>query len=37
MASGRLLPQGAVVIGGAPRSDLLNELGMAMANGQFNG
>jgi hypothetical protein len=37
VAAGRVLPQGAVVIGGAPRSDLLNELGMAMANGQFNG
>jgi len=34
-ATGRVLPQGAVVIGGAPRADLLNQLGMAMANGQF--
>lgn len=36
VAAGRVLPQGAVVIGGAPRTDLLNELGMAMANGQFS-
>lgn len=36
MAAGRILPQGAVVIGGVPRTDLLNELGMAMANGQFS-
>lgn len=35
VATGRVLPQGAVVIGGAPRADLLNQLGMAMANGQF--
>jgi hypothetical protein len=34
-AAGRILPQGAVVIGGVPRTDLLNELGMAMSNGQF--
>lgn len=34
-ATGRVLPQGAVVIGGVPRQDLLNQLGMAMANGQF--
>lgn len=33
--AGRRLPQGAVVIGGVPRQDLLNQLGMAMANGQF--
>jgi hypothetical protein len=36
VAAGRLLPQGAVVIGGAPRQDLLNQLGMAMSNGQFS-
>lgn len=36
VAAGRVLPQGAVVIGGVPRTDLLNELGMAMANGQFS-
>ena len=36
VASGRLLPQGAVVIGGVPRQDLLNQLGMAMSNGQFS-
>lgn len=35
-AAGRILPQGAIVIGGVPRQDLLNELGMAMANGQFS-
>lgn len=35
-AAGRILPQGAVVIGGVPRTDLLNELGMAMSNGQFS-
>jgi len=35
VAAGRQLPQGAVVIGGAPRQDLLNELGRAMADGRF--
>ena len=35
VAAGRLLPQGAVVIGGSPRQDLLQQLGMSMANGQF--
>ena len=35
VAAGRQLPQGAVVIGGAPRQDLLNDLGRAMADGQF--
>lgn len=35
-AAGRVLPQGAVVIGGAPRQDLLQQLGMSMANGDFN-
>lgn len=36
VASGRLLPQGAVVIGGVPRQDLLNQLGLAMSNGRFS-
>jgi hypothetical protein len=36
VAAGRKLPQGAVVIGGAPRQDLLNELGRAMADGRFS-
>jgi len=36
VAAGRKLPQGGVVIGGAPRQDLLNELGRAMADGQFS-
>lgn len=36
VAAGRRLPQGSVVIGGAPRQDLLNELGRAMADGQFS-
>ena len=35
-AAGRVLPQGAVVIGGVPRQDLLQQLGMSMANGDFN-
>lgn len=34
--AGRRLPQGAVVIGGEPRNDLLQELGRSMAEGQFN-
>lgn len=33
--AGRRLPQGAVVIGGEPRNDLLQELGRSMAEGQF--
>lgn len=33
--TGRRLPQGAVVLGGEPRNDLLQELGRAMAEGQF--
>lgn len=36
VAAGRKLPQGGVVIGGAPRQDLLNELGRAMADGRFS-
>jgi len=36
VAAGRLLPQGAVVIGGTPRQDLLQQLGMSMSNGDFN-
>lgn len=35
VAAGRRLPQGAVVLGGAPRQDLLNELGRAMSDGRF--
>lgn len=33
--AGRRLPQGAVVLGGEQRTDLLQELGRAMAEGQF--
>jgi hypothetical protein len=36
VAAGRRLPQGAVVIGGSPRQDLLNELGRAMSDGRFS-
>lgn len=36
VAAGRRLPQGAVVIGGTPRQDLLQQLGMSMSNGDFN-
>lgn len=36
VAAGRRLPQGAVVLGGAARQDLLNELGRAMADGRFS-
>ena len=36
VAAGRKLPQGAVVIGGSPRQDLLNELGRAMSDGRFS-
>jgi len=35
VSAGRKLPTGAVVLGGTPRQDLLNELGRAMADGQF--
>lgn len=33
--SGRRLPRGAVVFGGKPRRDMMEELTMAMASGQF--
>lgn len=36
VAAGRRLPQGAVVLGGAARQDLLNELGRAMSDGRFS-
>lgn len=36
VAAGRRLPTGAVVLGGSPRQDLLNELGRAMADGRFS-
>ena len=36
VASGRRLPQGAVVLGGEKRTDLLEELGRSMADGQFS-
>ena len=36
VAAGRRLPTGAVVLGGSPRQDLLNELGRAMSDGQFS-
>ena len=35
VSAGRKLPQGAVVLGGEPRVDLLQELGRSMAEGQF--
>jgi|GEM_PF-3179361 len=35
VAAGRRLPQGAVVLGGEKRVDLLQELGRSMADGQF--
>jgi hypothetical protein len=35
VSAGRKLPQGAVVLGGQPRVDLLQELGRSMAEGQF--
>lgn len=35
VVAGRKLPQGAVVLGGEPRVDLLQELGRSMAEGQF--
>lgn len=35
VAAGRRLPQGAVVLGGGKRVDLLQELGRSMAEGQF--
>jgi hypothetical protein len=36
VAAGRRLPTGAVVLGGAPRTDLLQDLGRSMADGQYN-
>jgi hypothetical protein len=36
IAAGRRLPQGAVVLGGEKRVDLLQELGRSMAEGQFS-
>ena len=33
--AGRSLPKDAVVFGGQPRTDLMEELAMAMATGQF--
>jgi len=36
VAAGRRLPTGAVVLGGTPRQDLLNDLGRAMADGRFS-
>jgi hypothetical protein len=34
--AGRTLPQGAVVLGGSPRTDLLEQLAYGMATGQVN-
>ena len=34
--AGRTLPQGAVVLGGNPRTDLLEQLAYGMASGQLN-
>lgn len=36
VAAGRVLPQGAVVLGGQTRQDLLQELGRSMSEGQFS-
>ena len=36
VAAGRVLPQGAVVLGGRTRQDLLQELGRSMSEGQFS-
>jgi len=35
VAAGRRLPQGAVVLGGEKRDDLLQELGRSMSEGQI--
>ena len=35
VAAGRRLPTGAVVLGGAPRTDLLQDLGRSMSDGQY--
>jgi len=37
VAAGRKLPTGAVVLGGNPRTDLLQELGRSMADGRYSG
>ena len=34
--AGRTLPQGAVVLGGTPRTDLMEQLALGMASGDFN-
>jgi len=34
--AGRTLPQGAVVLGGSPRTDLMEQLALGMASGDFN-
>lgn len=34
--AGRSLPQGAVVLGGTPRTDIMEQLAYGMASGQFN-
>jgi hypothetical protein len=34
--AGRTLPQGAVVLGGSPRTDLMEQLALGMASGEFN-
>ena len=36
VAAGRRLPTGAVVLGGAPRTDLLQDLGRSMSDGQYS-
>ncbi len=34
--AGRILPQGAVVLGGTPRTDIMEQLAYGMATGQIN-
>tara|TARA_R100000664_G_scaffold33709_1_gene51641 strand:+ start:343 stop:861 length:519 start_codon:yes stop_codon:yes gene_type:complete len=34
--AGRTLPQGALVLGGTPRTDLMEQLAFGMASGKFN-
>jgi len=36
VAAGRRLPTGAIVLGGTQRTDLLQDLGRSMADGQYN-
>lgn len=36
VAAGRRLPTGAIVLGGSQRTDLLQDLGRSMADGQYN-